>query len=107
MRLIPALISLSAMFTILNPDEQRCFEIELYELQLRILNHLSTLTSFSYCLQAGDNIPGRAGLQLFQENAPITSTLSVLKQAGGIHTTHTSATVSYGDGHNSCYTIYT
>jgi hypothetical protein len=58
----------------LNPDEQRCFEIELYELQLSILNHLSTLPSFSCCLQADDNIPGRTGLQLFQENAPITST---------------------------------
>jgi len=54
-----------------KPDEQGCFEIEPYELQLRILNHLSTLTSFSCCLQAGDNIPGQNGLQLFQENALI------------------------------------
>jgi len=62
------------MFTMLKPDEQRCFEIELYELQLRILNHLSTLTSFYCCLQAGDNIPDRTGLQLFQENVLIPST---------------------------------
>jgi hypothetical protein len=74
MGLIKAPISLSGMFTMLKPDEQRCFEIELYELQLRILNHLSTLTSSSCCLQACDNVPGRTGLQLFQENALIPST---------------------------------
>jgi len=72
--LIQAPIFLSGMFTVSKPDEQRCFEIELYELQLRILNHLSTLTSSSCCLQAGDNIRGLTGLQLFQENTLIPST---------------------------------
>jgi hypothetical protein len=67
------------MFTVLKPDEQRCFEVELYELQLRILNHLSTLTSFSYRLQAGDNISGRIGLQQFHDNALVSSTYACLK----------------------------